>query len=99
MSFLKLVSLRRIGTGNADVTFQMKRYFIRKELLELHRNEWFFDHPKIDKLVNDLIVHCKTCNECYVIEHILNVLSKSEYDKESEVRSVVLLVKRVIVEH
>lgn len=59
-------------------------------------NEWFFYHPKVYLLGQDLIIHCETCKQCSLHEYVLTELSQSEYDKDSEIRSVVLLCKSVV---
>lgn len=93
MSILKLLNSRYIGTSSTTVAYRIERMFIRKELVAMIEREWFFDHPKINLLCQELISHCETCKQCCLSKYVLTVLSQSEYDYDSEIRSVVLLCK------
>ena len=66
---------------------------IKKEIWKLCNEEFYFDHSKIPLLCQEIVYLATHCPE--VASHICHVLSYSEFDKDAEIRSAVILAKRL----
>ena len=74
---------------------RIKKESIRNELLHMYKNECFFDHPKIYFIVVNILDHCDRCIVCNICD-VCFVPSKPEYNRDSDICSVVLFMKTLI---
>jgi len=59
-------------------------------------NEWYFDHEKIPLLVSKTVEMARACPHSQIDSDICYILGLPEFDRNAEIRSAVLVVKRLL---